>query len=113
MSIKDIALRLQATDKFRLNISELSAQEFAEAIDQLERQLAKEQHDARGFAELYLERGEQLAERDAEIAKYRDAPVVAWTNEKGDITQDDDRVQSWIKTLGYTPLPLIVKPGEQ
>ena len=32
MNIKDIALRLQATDKFRLNISELSAQEFAEAL---------------------------------------------------------------------------------
>ena len=43
MNIKDIALRLQATDKFRLNISELSAQEFAEA---LVAELAKESEPA-------------------------------------------------------------------
>jgi len=32
MDIKEIALKLQATDRFRLNVSELSAIEFAEAL---------------------------------------------------------------------------------
>lgn len=32
MDIKEIVLKLQATDRFRLNVSELSAIEFAEAL---------------------------------------------------------------------------------
>lgn len=62
----------------------------------------------------------QLAERDAEIAKYRDAPVVAWvyypkgvgekyvtyTNPASlDLGKQADRI-AYIE-------PLIVKPGEQ
>ena len=32
LNIKEIVLKLQATDRFRLNVSELSAIEFAEAL---------------------------------------------------------------------------------
>lgn len=48
----------------------------------------------------------QLAERDAEIAQYRDAPVVAYRFDKGPITKLD----TWKR--GGNWKPLIVKPGE-
>ena len=67
----------------------------------------------------YIEELErQLAERDAEIAKYRDAPVVAW-KDTCRTTHEDDSEDNDPVLLGYEgwiDLPdgtdLIVKPGE-
>ena len=74
---------------------EEAAEEAADAIEQLER---------------------QLAERNAEIAKYRDAPCVAYatTNEEDDLTMlffDEDEARKY--SSDDEPIKLIVKPGEQ
>lgn len=60
----------------------------------------------------------QLAERDAEIAKYLDAPVVAYVNfaDNGNIriwTSASDHAMHIAEDQGFVLQHLIVKPGEQ
>lgn len=60
----------------------------------------------------------QLAERDAEISKYRDAPVVAYVNfaDNGNIriwTSASDHAMHIAEDQGFVLQRLIVKPGEQ
>lgn len=51
----------------------------------------------------------QLAERDAEIAKYRDAPVVAYMHPYGGLLHS---LSTGLERETYV-IELIVKPGEQ
>ena len=70
------------------------------------------EHEAADTIE-QLER--QLDERDAELQKYRDAPVVAykWTLRRDGFVQYTEKFNKADDFPGWDVLPLIVKPGEQ
>lgn len=50
----------------------------------------------------------------AELAKYRDAPVLAWNGGKHgcEWTTDKAIAEKWLSTPSQQAVPLIIKPGE-
>ena len=73
-------------------------------INELEAELTRVTHNLAVTEQTMREYQELAAQRLEEIAKYRDAPVVAWYSE-GYASISLSKSPGWI--------PLIVKPGEE
>ena len=84
-----------------------------EAADAIESMLAENErlkHNLTSTEQTMREYQELAAKRLEEIAKYRDAPVVAWCHYDY-AEKTADYLQHFKDT--YASIPLIVKPGEE
>ncbi len=89
--------------------------EAADAVESLLAENERLKHNLTTTEQTMREYQELAAKRLEEIAKYRDAPVVAYatTNEEGDLSMlffDEDEARKY--SGDDEPIKLIVKPGE-
>ena len=89
--------------------------ESADAIESLLTENERLKHNLTSTEQTMREYQELAAKRLEEIAKYRDAPCVAYatTNEEDDLTMlffDEDEARKY--SGDDEPIKLIVKPGE-
>ena len=103
-------------ERLRYEGYDVSRNEAANAIEYLLAENERLKHNLAVTEQTMREYQELAAKRLEEIAKYRDAPVVAYatTNEDGDLSMlffDEQEVRKYSGDGG--PIKLIVKPGEE
>ena len=87
---------------------------MCDAIESLLAENERLKHNLAVTEQTMREYQELAATRLEEIAKYRDAPVVAWNGGKHgcEWTTDKAVADKWLSTANQQSVPLIVKPGE-
>ena len=97
-------------ERLRYESDDAARDEAANAIESLLAENGRLKHNLSATEQTMREYQELAAKRLEEIAKYRDAPVVAWCHYDY-AEKTADYLQHFKDT--YANIPLIVKPGEE